>query len=146
MGDRMTDWKAIGIGALVNAVLTMVFALILFPLFFLGPVIGGFMATYLSRENIGFIGNPTGGAADGAVAGVIGGLVIGLIFILGFGALSAIIGLIFTQIGAVAGTITLITGLFITFVTVIIGGLFGAIGGVIGLSVREKESVRIEFH
>ena len=43
----MTDWKAVGIGALVNAVLTMVFTLVLFPLFFLGPVIGGFMATYL---------------------------------------------------------------------------------------------------
>lgn len=140
----MTDWKAIAIGSLVNAVLTMVFTLVLFPLFFLGPVIGGFMATYLSRD-FSFINNPTEGAADGAVAGVIGGLIIGIIFILGFGALSAILGLIFTQIGAVAGTITLITGLFITFVTVIVGGLFGAIGGVIGLSVREKESVRIEY-
>ena len=50
MVDKMTDWKAVGIGALVNAVLTMVFTLVLFPLFFLGPVIGGFMATYLSRE------------------------------------------------------------------------------------------------
>ncbi len=145
MVKEMTDWKAIGIGAFVNAVLTIVFTLVLFPLFFLGPVIGGFLATYLSRENLGFIGNPTEGAADGAVAGVIGGLVIGLIFILGFGALAAIIGLIFTQIGAVVGTITLISGLFITFVTVIIGGFFGAIGGVIGLSVREKESAKIRY-
>ncbi len=141
----MTDWKAIGIGALVNAVLTIVLSVIIFPLFFLGPVIGGFLATYLSQENIEYFrGNPTEGAADGAVSGVIGGLILGLIFILGFGALSAIIGLVFTQIGVVAGTITLITGMFITFISVIIGGVFGAIGGVIGLSVREKESIRVE--
>jgi len=67
-----------------------------------------------------------------------------LIFILGFGALSAIIGLVFTQIGLVASTITLITGIFITFLAVIIGGVLGAIGGVIGLSVREKESLMVE--
>ena len=47
----MTDWKAIGIGALINAVLTIVLTIIMFPLFFLGPVIGGFMATYLSQNN-----------------------------------------------------------------------------------------------
>jgi hypothetical protein len=70
----MTDWKAIGIGALINAVLTIVLTIVLFPLFFLGPVIGGFLATYMAQDNYGYYsGNPTEGAADGAVSGVIGG-------------------------------------------------------------------------
>ena len=55
----MTDWKTIGIGALVNAVFTMVLTLIFFPLFFLGPVIGGFLATYLAEENLGYRGGNT---------------------------------------------------------------------------------------
>jgi hypothetical protein len=140
----MTDWKSVGIGALVNVVLTMVLALVMFPLFFLGPVIGGLLTTYLAEENLVNRRNPTAGASDGALSGVIGGLIIGLIFILGFGALSAIIGLVFTQIGAVAGTITLITGMFITLISVFLGGILGAIGGVIGVSIREKESVHVE--
>lgn len=141
----MIDWKTIGIGALINAVLTMVLALIMFPLFFLGPVIGGFITTYLANDNLSYYGGKaTDGAVEGAISGVIGGLLIGIIFILGFGAISAIIGLIFTEIGLIAGTISLITGLFITLISVIIGGVLGAIGGVIGLSVKEKGSVRVE--
>ena len=102
----MTDWKAIGIGAIINAVLTMVLTLIMFPLFFLGPVIGGFITTYLANDNLSYYGgNPTDGAVEGAISGVIGGLIIGIIFILGFGAISAIIGLVFTEIGLIAGTI-----------------------------------------
>jgi hypothetical protein len=142
----MTDWKAVGIGALINSVLTIVLTIGFFPLFFLGPVIGGLITTYMSEENLRYYsGNPLEGAADGALSGVIGGLIIGLIFILGFGALSAIIGIIFTQIGQAAGTITLITGLFITIISVLVGGVLGAIGGVIGFSVKEKGSVHVDI-
>jgi hypothetical protein len=142
----MTDWKSVGIGSLVNVVLTILLGVIMFPLFFMGPVIGGLLTTYFSEENLVNRRNPTAGAADGAVSGVIGGLIIGLIFILGFSALSAIIGLIFTQIGAVFGTITLITGMFITIISVLIGGVLGAIGGVIGVSIREKESIQVKVN
>lgn len=135
----MTDWKAIGLGAIINAVLTIVLTLAVFPLFFLGPVIGGFITTYMSEDNVRQVRrNPTEGAADGALSGVIGGLIIGAVFIIGFSALSAIIGLVFQQIGIIAGTITIITGLFITLLAVIIGGVLGAIGGVIGFATREK--------
>ncbi|BDZ67425.1 hypothetical protein [Methanobacterium ferruginis] len=37
----MIDWKAVGVGSLINAVLTIVLTISVFPLFFLGPIIGG---------------------------------------------------------------------------------------------------------
>ncbi|MEN4006592.1 MAG: hypothetical protein PQ964_04480 [Methanobacteriaceae archaeon] len=46
----MVDWISIGIGAVVNAALTIVLALIFFPLFFLGPIIGGFVTVYLIQD------------------------------------------------------------------------------------------------
>lgn len=58
---------------------------------------------------------------EGALTGIIGGLLIGIIFIAGFGALSAIIGLIFTKIGILAGTATLIVGIFVTAVIILVG-------------------------
>ena len=47
----MTDWKAVGMGAILNAVLTIVLTIAVFPLFFLGPLIGGFLTAYLSSGN-----------------------------------------------------------------------------------------------
>jgi len=46
----MTDWKAVALGSIINAVLTIVLLLAVFPLFFLGPLLGGFLTAYLSRE------------------------------------------------------------------------------------------------
>lgn len=141
----MTDWKSVGIGALANVVLTMILTIVLFPLFFLGPVIGGLLTTYLSKERLSQR-TPASDAGDGALSGVIGGLLIGAIFILGVSVLSTVIGLVFTQIGAVLGTITLITGLFFTLITIILGGVLGAMGGVIGYSMREKEYVQVKVN
>ena len=48
----MTDWKAVGLGALLNVVLTVVLTIAVFPLFFLGPVLGGFLAAYMNLSAI----------------------------------------------------------------------------------------------
>lgn len=133
----MTDWKAITVGSIVNAVLTIVLALAVFPLFFLGPIIGGILSSYMSKEYPIFENKD--GTIAGAISGVIGGIIIGLIFILGFGALSAVVGLIFAKVGLVAGTITTILGLFITVLTVFVGAVLGAIGGLIGVTLRSDE-------
>jgi hypothetical protein len=138
----MTDWKAITLGSIINAVLTIVLLLAVFPLFFLGPIVGGILTSYLSREYPVF--TEKDGAVAGALSGIIGGIIIGLLFIFGFGALSAIIGLIFSQVGVVAGTITIIVGVFITVLSVFIGAVLGAIGGVIGILLRPEETRRAE--
>lgn len=137
----MTDWKAVGLGGVVNAVLTIVLSIAIFPLFFLGPLLGGLLTAYISRGYDGYpIMDERDGAIEGALSGVIGGIIIGLLFILGFGAISAVIGLIFTKIGLVAGTITIILGIFITILSVFIGAILGAIGGVIGIYLKQNES------
>lgn len=133
----MTDWKAVGLGSITNVVLTIVLSLAFFPLFFLGPLAGGLLTVYFSREYEDEQYHKDG-AVDGALSGIIGGLIIGLLFILGFGVISAVVGLIFTNIGILAGTITLIVGLFVTFLSVLVGGVLGAIGGVIGVSLKQK--------
>ena len=127
------EWKYIVIGGLITAVLTLVLAVVFLPLFFLGPVIGGLFAAYLGR------GDTQAGAVDGAVSGVVGVLIMGSLFLLGFSTISAIIGVIFTNAGVAAGTISVILGAFITLLAVVISGVLGAIGGVIGVSVRENQ-------
>ena len=69
----MTEWTAVGIGGVVTAALTIVLALVFFPLFFLGPIIGGFLAVYLMKDEF------ESGIINGALAGVIGGLIIGIL-------------------------------------------------------------------
>ncbi len=128
----MVDWKAVGVGSVVNAVLSIVLTISVFPLFFLGPIIGGLLATYIGE------GEKNDALVEGVLTGIIGGLIIGALFIAGFGALSAIIGLVFAKIGILAETMTLIAGVFITVVVVFIGAVLGAIGGVIGAEIREN--------
>lgn len=134
----MIDWKAVAVGSLVNAVLTIVLTISVFPLFFLGPIVGGLVATYIGR------GEKKDAPVEGALTGIIGGLIIGILFIAGFGALSAIIGLIFAKVGLVAGAMTLIAGLFITVVSIFLGGVLGAVGGVLGAEIRENGSKKVE--
>jgi hypothetical protein len=43
----MTDWKAVGTCALLNAVLTIILTFVAFPVSFLGPLIGGFLTSYI---------------------------------------------------------------------------------------------------
>ncbi len=128
----MIDWKAVGVGSIINAVLTLVLTISFFPLFFLGPIVGGLLATYIGS------GEKKDAPVEGALTGIIGGLIIGILFIAGFGALSAIIGLLFAKVGLVAGAITVIAGVFITIMVMFLGGVLGALGGFIGAEIREN--------
>jgi len=130
------NWKIIGLSALVNTVLTIILSLIFFPLFFLGPLSAGFLASYLSKgyEDYDKM-DEKDGAVVGAVSGLIGGIVIGLLFILGFGDINAITGLISTKIGII-NHITLITGYIIFQFSVIISFILGLVGGIVGVIAK----------
>jgi hypothetical protein len=128
------DLKTIGIGALVNIALTIFLSLIFFPLFFIGPIFGGFLASYLS---IGYEiydrMDRKDGAIMGAISGLIGGLIIGLLFFLGFGDINTIMS---SKIGII-GNNTLILGYIIIQSSLIVSFILGSIGGVIGVIVKE---------
>jgi len=128
----VVDWKAVGVGSIINAVLTLVLLISVFPLFFVGPLVGGMVATYIGR------GEKEDAPVEGALTGIIGGIIIGVLFIAGFGALSAIIGLVFAKVGVVAGAITVIAGVFFTVLAIFIGGVLGLVGGFVGAEIREN--------
>lgn len=126
------NWKNIGIGALVNAALTIILSWIFLPLFLLGPLTGGFLASYLGK---GFEDYEEMDAKDGAVlgtmSGIIGGLIIGLLFILGLGDISVITGLI----GETGSFI--ISAYVIIQLSIIISLVLGLVGGVLGVMVKK---------
>lgn len=126
------DWKIIGISALINATITCVLSLVSLPLAFLGPLIGGFLASYPSK---GFEDyeemDEKDGAVVGAISGLIGGLIIGLLFIMGLGNISAIMGL---KIGLDS---ILTTGYIVIQLAMIISLVLSLIGGVIGVVVKK---------
>jgi Family of unknown function (DUF5518) len=131
------DWKLIGISGLINAALTAVLSLIFLPLFFLGPLTGGFLASYLSKGYEDYEKmDKVDGAVVGAFSGIIGGLIIGLLSLLGFGAISANVGLISSQIGEIAGS-TYINIYIIFQLSVGISFVLGIVGGVIGVIVKK---------
>jgi len=126
------DWKNIGIGAVVNAALAIILSWILSPLFFLGPLLGGFLASYLGK---GFEDYEQMDAKDGAVlgtmSGILGGLIIGLLLIMGLGDKSVLTGLI-EQTGSF-----IISAYIIIQLSVIISLLLGLLGGVLGVMVKK---------
>jgi hypothetical protein len=121
----MTDWKAVILGSLITSALTLALGLSIFPLFFLGPLIGGFATIYLVTE-----GN-TEGVIHGALAGIIGGLIIGFFSLLGLGIITAFIGILSSSLGNLAGFISALMGGLLTIVLVLITGVLGALGGVL---------------
>jgi hypothetical protein len=127
------DWKLIGISSVINAVLTVVLSFIYLPLLFLGPLIGGFLSSYLSQgfEDYAKM-DKVDGAVVGAISGIIGGLIIALISILGFGAINEVIGFISSQIG----DILVITWYVIIQLAVGLSLVLGLVGGVIGVIVK----------
>lgn len=128
------DWKIIGLGALVNGVLTVVLSLIFFPISFLGPIIGGFIASYLTERFEDYdTMDEKDGAVVGAISGFIGALITTLFFILGFGDISAITGL--TSSFGIENI--LLKGYIILQLSVIIGVILGLVGGVIGVFVKK---------
>jgi Family of unknown function (DUF5518) len=133
----MAEWKIIGLSGLINAVLTIILIIIFFPLFFLGPLTGGFLASYLSHgyeyyEKMDL----KDGVVVGAISGIVGGLILILLLILGFGAISIIIELVSSKIGITSSAITLIAAYIIFEFSVIISTILGAIGGTIGVIVK----------
>jgi hypothetical protein len=130
------DWKIIGLGALINTVLTITLSYILFPLIFIGPIIGGFLSSYPSKgfEDYDKI-DIKDGAVIGAISGLIGGLIISLLFILGFGNIGTLIGSVSTNMELITGSV--IRGLIILNVTVDLSLILGLIGGVIGVVIKK---------
>lgn len=135
MVDLKMNWKIIGITGLVNAALTIPLSLIAFPLLVLGPLFGGFLASYLSTGYEEYVKmDKKDGAVMGSFSGIIGGIIIALASILGFGAISNMAGSISNQMGdGVVLTVYLIFQL-----TLIISFILGLVGGVIGVMVKDR--------
>jgi hypothetical protein len=126
------DWKTIGIGALVNAALTISLSWIFLPLFFLGPITGGFITSYLSKGFEDYeVMDEKDGAVVGTMSGIIGGILIGLLLILGLGNMGAITGLISTGIGLI------VTAYIIIQLSVMVSLILGLIGGILGVVVKK---------
>jgi len=124
------DLKIIGLSALVNAALTIVLSMIFFPLLVLGPIIGGFLASYPSKRFEDYDKmDEKDGMVVGAISGLIGGFLIGLLSILGIGDIGTTIGVITSN--------TLINGYIIIQLSLIMSLILGLIGGIIGVLVKK---------
>lgn len=134
----MAEWKIIGLSGLINAVITVFLIIIFFPLFFLGPVIGGCLASYFSHgyEDYNRM-DLKDGVVIGTFSGLIGGLIITLLLIIGFGAISFIINLVSIKM-EVLGANTLVAAYIILEFSLIVSTILGAIGGAIGVAVKEN--------
>ena len=128
------DLKIIGLGALIYIILTTLLSLFYFPLFFLGPLIGGFLSSYLTEgfENYDKM-DEKDGAVVGAISGLIGGIIIALLYIVSSGDINSILGLS-AKLGIITGSI--ITGLVIVNISATISLILGLIGGVIGVFIK----------
>jgi hypothetical protein len=132
----MADWKIICLSGLVGAVLSFVLFLVYFPLFILGPFIGGFLASYFSRSYEDYTGmDRRDGAVIGVFSGIVGGLILSLLLIFGLGAINSILGLISTGMGATTDII--LAGYVIFQLSVIVCMILGALGGVVGVIVKK---------
>lgn len=132
----MADWKIICLSGLVNAILSFIFSLVYFPLFVLGPFIGGFLASYFSQSYEDYaVMDGKDGAIIGLLSGIIGGLILSLLLIFGLGAISNFVGLITTGMGALADII--LVGYVIFQLTVIVSMILGALGGIVGVVVKK---------
>lgn len=123
------DWKTIGLGALANIIISISLSEVFLPLALLGPIIGGFLASYLTKgfEDSGVM-EISDGAVVGIMSGIIGGLIIGFLFIAGLGDVIAITGVIADSY--------LLTGYVIIQVSVVVSLVLGLIGGIIGVVVK----------
>ncbi len=126
----MKDWIAIAVGAIVNVALTIVLALAFFPLFFLGPIMGGFVTAYLVRDEF------ESGLIHGALAGVLGGLLIGILSLISVWVLAIIFGALLAELGIALGAIGSVIVIFLTILSMLIFGVLSAIGGFIGEYVQ----------
>ncbi len=127
------DWKIIGIASLVNAALTIMLSYIFFPLLFLGPIMGGLLASYPSKgfEDYDKM-DLKDGAVVGAISGLIGGFIIAILFFIGLGDIGPLNGLI-----SIFGSNIIIKGYILVELTLIISFILGLIGGVIGVNLKK---------
>lgn len=124
------DLKIIGLSALVNAALTIFLSMIFFPLLVLGPLIGGFLASYPSKRFEDYDKmDEKDGMVVGAISGLIGGFLIGLLSVLGIGDIGTTIGVITSS--------TLINCYIILQLSLIMSLILGLVGGVIGVLVKK---------
>ncbi len=124
------NWKLIGLAAVINAIITVFLTMIFLPISFIGPVIGGFFASYLSKgyedyEDI----DVKDGAVLGAVSGLIGGLILTSLLIW-FGTINSILEVFITNN-------PIILGYAILQVTTVLSFIFGLVGGVIGVMIKK---------
>ena len=120
------NWKLIGMTAVINAAITILLTIIYLPLSIIGPLIGGFLASYFSSgyEDYGVI-DLKDGAVLGAFSGLIGGLILTVLFMI-FGSLNPFLeGFI--------GSNTILVGYAILQITVISSFILGLFGGIIGV-------------
>lgn len=134
----MAEWKIIGLGAVINAALTVLLIVIFFPIFFIGPVVGGFLSSYFSHgyEDYDKM-DLKDGFVIGTFSGIIGGLIITLLLIIGFGAISFIINIIPLKM-EVLGANALVVAYIILQFSLIISTILSAIGGAIGAEVKDQ--------
>ncbi|RJS48710.1 MAG: hypothetical protein CIT03_06980 [Methanobacterium sp.] len=128
----MSDIKAILAGGLFAAALTLALGISMFPLFFIGPLAGGYLSIYLTKKY------EMDGVKDGALSGLFGGVVISLISFAGIGILSTLIGLFSANLGDIASLIGILAGILFTAIILIIFVVLGALGGVLAENMREK--------
>jgi hypothetical protein len=132
----MADWKIIGLSGLLSAALAVILLIVYFPLFFIGPLIGGFMAVYYSRGYEDYYEmDRKDGAVIGVLSGIIGGLITGLFFLLIPGILTTFVGVLNTHLGAFWNG--LLAGYLIIQLTVVSGMILGSVGGIIGFNLKK---------
>lgn len=135
----MADWKIIGLSGIVNAAVTVIIVIIFFPLFFLGPLTGGFLASYFSRGYEDYAKmDLKDGAVVGIFSGIIGGLITTLILIIGFEAINTLINLMSLNIGIIPGADAVLAVYIIFQLSIIISLILGALGGLIGIWFKKK--------
>lgn len=108
----MTNWRAVGIGFVVELVLSVFFVI--------AGIIGGFVAGYIAGGGLG------NGFWHGLLAGAIGGVIVAIIVGL-FG--SAVLGVMTGGFGILAGlgvTVIAVVLFFVISIPSAIGGLVGA--------------------
>lgn len=133
----MANWKIICISGLLGATLSFVLSLVYFPLFILGPLIGGFLASYFSKNYEDYVGiDIKDGAIIGVFSGIVGGLIFSLFLIFGGSAITITTGLLSTGMGVIVDVV--VAGYVILQLSLIISMILGALGGVVGVIILNK--------
>ena len=123
------NWKLVGIGSLVNVILTIFLTVIYLPLSFIGPITGGFMVSYFSKGYEDYQGvDWKDGAVVGAISGLIGGLILTLLFI-GLGTFNM-------NLEELIGNNATLMGYAILQVTTLISFILGLVGGIVGVAFK----------